>query len=95
VPIFSLLTNKQKLVLLHSVVREYYRPGTLLFGKSDAPVCLYIIESGEVTISFSGCSKKDIVLGSSEYFGETVFNHSGRQGTTATVTQNLSCLTVN
>jgi CRP-like cAMP-binding protein len=76
-------------------VREHFKPGMVLFRKNDVPVCFYVIESGKVNIMFNDPSKKDIVLGSKESFGESVFKPNTRRLGTAVVMEDLTCLTIN
>lgn len=95
VQIFSLLTTKQKYTMLGCLVREQYKQGTVLFKKGDVPVSFYIIESGKVSLVFDNPNKTDIVLGSLESFGEGAFKPGGRREGTATVVEDLVCLTIN
>lgn len=67
----------------------------MLFHKDDIPVSFYIIESGKVSLVFNNPTKTDIVLGALESFGEGAFKPGGKREGTATVVEDLVCLTIN
>ena len=81
--------------MLNCLVREQYKKGTVLFKKNDIPVSFYIIESGKVSLVFNNPTKTDIVLGSLESFGENAFKLGAKREGTATVEEDLVCLTIN
>lgn len=73
IPLFATLTPEELQDLLKGMEKETYPPHTVIFWMDEPGEKLYIIEEGEVRVSYTNKDGKEItlaILGESSFFGE-------------------------
>lgn len=95
VKLFSLLDDGQLTALSATLSPEKHAAGTCLFQEGEPGECLYIIESGRVSISvndFSGNKIQLACLLQTNLFGETSLFDPGPRSATASVVEDATLL---
>jgi len=97
IPLFATLGPQELEELLKQLEKINYPPNTVIFWMDEPGDKLYVIEKGQVRISYSNKEGKEIVLstlGESAFFGELSLLDGGPHTATARTVRETSLLTI-
>jgi len=97
IPLFSTLNPEELQELLKRMEREEYPPHTVIFWMDEPGDKLYLIEEGEVRISYTNKDGKEITLGlqgEGTFFGELSLLDSGPHTATVRTIKDTTVLTI-
>lgn len=97
VPLFATLSVEESEALLKIAEKEQYPAHTTIFWMDETGNKLYVVEKGEVTISYSNKSGKEITfakLGDGSFFGELSLLDGGPHTGTVRTTKPTSVITI-
>jgi len=97
IPLFSTLNPEELQELLKRMEREEYPPHTVIFWMDEPGDKLYLIEEGEVRISYTNKDGKEITLGiqgEGTFFGELSLLDSGPHTATVRTIKETTVLTI-
>lgn len=97
IPLFSTLNPEELQELLKRMEKEEYPPHTVIFWMDEPGDKLYLIEEGEVRISYTNKDGKEITLGiqgEGTFFGELSLLDSGPHTATVRTIKDTTVLTI-
>jgi CRP/FNR family transcriptional regulator, cyclic AMP receptor protein len=97
IPLFATLSPQELQELLMQLEKENYPPNTVIFWMDEPGDKLYVIEKGQVRISYSNKEGKEIVLntlGENAFFGELSLLDGGLHTATARTVRETNLLTI-
>jgi len=97
IPLFATLSPDELQDLLKQLEKESYPPNTIIFWMDEPGDKLYVIEKGQVRISYSNKDGKEIVLntlGENAFFGELSLLDGGLHTATARTVRETTLLTI-
>lgn len=97
IPLFATLSPEELQDLLKKLEKEKYPPHTVIFWMDEPGDKLYVIEKGEVRISYTNKDGKEItlsVLGEGTFFGELSLLDGGPHTATARTIKETTVLTI-
>jgi CRP/FNR family cyclic AMP-dependent transcriptional regulator len=97
IPLFATLNPDELQDLLKRMEREEYPPHTVIFWMDESGDKLYLIEEGEVRISYTNKDGKEITLGiqgEGTFFGELSLLDSGPHTATVRTIKETTVLTI-
>jgi len=97
IPLFATLNPEELQDLLSQLKKEKYAPNTVIFWMDEDGDKLYIIEEGEVRISYTNTEGKELTLGvqgEGSFFGELSLLDGGPHTATARTIKETSILTI-
>ena len=97
IPLFATLGPEDLDDLLGQLEKEKYPPNTVIFWMDEPGHKLYVVESGEVRISYSNKEGKELTLatlGERAFFGELSLLDGGPHTATARTVTETSLLTI-
>src|SRR5258705_7056940 len=95
---FATLTRGELEDLLEQLKKEKYPPHTVIFWMDEPGNKLYVIEKGEVRISYTNKDGKELVLGvqgEGTFFGELSLLDGGPHTATVQTIKETTVLTIN
>jgi CRP-like cAMP-binding protein len=97
IPLFATLTPEELEDLLKQLEKEKYPPHTVIFWMDEPGNKLYVIEKGEVRISYTNKDGKELVLGvqgEGTFFGELSLLDGGPHTATVRTIKETTVLTI-
>src|SRR5262245_48303859 len=97
IPLFATLAPEDLDDLLRQLEKETYPPNTIIFWMDEPGQKLYVIDKGEVRISYSNKNGKELALatlGERSFFGELSLLDGGPHTATARTVTETSLLTI-
>ncbi|HKC36351.1 MAG TPA: cyclic nucleotide-binding domain-containing protein [Chitinophagaceae bacterium] len=97
IPLFATLSPQELEELLKQLEKVNYPPNTVIFWMDEPGDKLYVIEKGQVRISYSNKEGKEIVLttlGENAFFGELSLLDGGPHTATARTARETTLLTI-
>lgn len=97
IPLFATLTPGELQDLLKQLQTEKYPPNTVILWMDEPGDKLYVIEEGEVRISYTNKDGKELTLGmqgEGSFFGELSLLDSGPHTATVRTTKETTVLTI-
>jgi CRP-like cAMP-binding protein len=98
IPLFATLGPQELDELLKQLEKINYPPNTVIFWMDEPGDKLYVIEKGQVRISYSNKDGKEIILntlGENAFFGELSLLDGGPHTATARTVRETTLLTIN
>jgi CRP/FNR family transcriptional regulator, cyclic AMP receptor protein len=97
IPLFATLSPQDLEELLKQLEKVNYPPNTVIFWMDEPGDKLYVIEKGQVRISYSNKVGKEVVLstlGENAFFGELSLLDGGPHTATARTVRETTLLTI-
>src|SRR4030095_2255282 len=97
IPLFTTLSPQELGELLEQLEKVSYPPNTVIFWMDEPGDNLYVIEKGQVRISYTNKEGKEIVLstlGENAFFGELSLLDGGPHTATARTVRETTLLTI-
>jgi CRP/FNR family cyclic AMP-dependent transcriptional regulator len=97
IPLFATLSPQELQELLKQLEKINYPPNTVIFWMDEPGEKLYVIEKGQVRISYSNKEGKEIILstlGENAFFGELSLLDGGPHTATARTVRETTLLTI-
>ena len=91
---FSVLSNKELMEIVSQMKAFEFKEGTTLVNQGESANLFFIVQEGEVEVSvkkFLFREKKVAVLGSGDFFGESVLVSNSKRTATVTATADTTC----
>ena len=91
---FSVLSDKELMEIVSQMKAFEFKEGTTLVNQGESANLFFIVQEGEVEVSvkkFLFREKKVAVLGSGDFFGESVLVSNSKRTATVTTTADTTC----